>query len=127
MADNRPSRGRAPGKRVIATRRKETPRWVWIGLIVSPIILIVLVLTLQAGKTPSDAGVGDPNQEIARLESEVGDIRNSFREFFKLARAERFPSSSSSRRRWANTPSNRARFRRRFCAFGDLSALEFRP
>lgn len=65
-------------------------------MIASPIVLIALVLTLKDGKTPSDTGVGDPNETITRLEREVGEIRKSFREFFKLARAED-PSAKKKR------------------------------
>jgi hypothetical protein len=57
-------------------------------LVVLPIVLIVLVLIFRGDRTSSDTGSGDPNQKIARLEGEVGDIQRSFRKFFKLVRTE---------------------------------------
>jgi HAMP domain-containing protein len=97
MAENRRSPGRDPRQRVVPTRSKQTPRWVWVGLIASPIVLIVLVLTLQAGKNSSDSGAPDPNTEIQRLEGEVGEIRQSTRKLFKLVKAED-PSATAKRK-----------------------------
>ena len=98
MVENRRSPSRAPRSRVITTRSQETPRWVWIGLVVAPIVLIVLVLAFRGGKTPVDTDAGDPNQKITRLEGEVSDIQKSFRRFFKLVRAED-PSASTERKK----------------------------
>jgi hypothetical protein len=71
----------------------------WLALIVSPIVLIVLLLTVPKGeeqKPVAKAVVQDPNVKIKTLEAQVPKFKTSFQEVMELTRKED-PSAAAKR------------------------------
>lgn len=97
-AARRPA-SRAPGARPggasaarRAPARKPTPKWVWVGLVVAPIILVLVTVQLmlsrrEAANTPREI-VHDPNQQLKALELKVSSLQDQYRAVAKLIRAE---------------------------------------
>jgi hypothetical protein len=77
--------------RRIAPQRKPTPKWVWIALIVAPIVLIGLVVNLQIQKNaapPAAVVTADPNARIKELQKQVDFIRKDYKAWRELMQAE---------------------------------------
>jgi hypothetical protein len=71
----------------------------WLALIVSPIILIVLLLTVPKGQEQAPVEkpkVKDPNVKITALEAQVPKFKAAFQEVMELTRKED-PSAAQRR------------------------------
>jgi hypothetical protein len=71
----------------------------WLALIVSPIVLIVLLLTVPKGQEaapPPKPVVQDPNVKIKALEAQVPKFKATFQEVMDLTRKED-PSAAQRR------------------------------
>lgn len=92
------SRGRETSRRA-PPRKTQTPLWMWLALIVSPLVLIVLLLTLKEKKVEAPvekAVVVDPNAQIKALEGQVPKFKASFQQVMELSRKED-PSATEKR------------------------------
>jgi hypothetical protein len=107
-----PGRPRRPGEKPIQSRpgarepsrrpapkKAGTPLWMWLALIVSPIVLIVLLLTVPKGQEQAPVEkpkVQDPNVKIKALEAQVPKFKATFSEVMDLTRKED-PSAAQRR------------------------------
>jgi len=82
---------REPARQRPAPKKAQTPLWMWLALIVSPIVLIVLLLTVPKGQEEAPvkkAEVKDPNVKIKALEAQVPKFKATFSEVMDLTRKE---------------------------------------
>ena len=89
---------RDPSRRP-APKKAGTPLWMWLALIVSPIVLILLLLTVPKGQEDvpvKKAEVQDPNLKIKALEAQVPKFKATFSEVMELTRKED-PSAAQRR------------------------------
>ena len=97
VQSNRPG-PREPARRP-APKKAGTPLWMWLALIVSPLVLIVLLLTVPKGQEEAPvkkAEVKDPNVKIKALEAQVPKFKATFSEVMELTRKED-PSAAQRR------------------------------
>jgi hypothetical protein len=89
---------REPGRR-LAPKKAGTPLWMWLALIVSPIVLIVLLLTVPKGQEEAPVEKPkpkDPNVKISALEAQVPKFKATLSEIMELTRKED-PSTAQRR------------------------------
>ncbi|MBI4602946.1 MAG: hypothetical protein HY721_13395 [Planctomycetes bacterium] len=86
------ARSSGGGARRPVPQRKTSPWYMWVGLVGSPIVLIMIVLSLRGGNAEkveaTKPKVVDENRQVIALEKRIGAFQAGVRDAVKLVQSE---------------------------------------